>query len=599
MIDDMTLYGAPTVASNDATGAAVNPMFSSAQGGTDFGNANPFSEMAFEDGGAIPDSDPLGEPDNDADDATAGEDLTTQAFSHALQAVNAGLLYGRQKHGLPTDDEGDGGGDIAEGGEFEEGGAVPDDDMDYQTEYPQRVSNEAYTPSAPSTDDNSGAAPSVGAIPDDSGAAPVVSAQDDTGGQRKAAQTVLSYLMGADGVAPEVVDGYKQGARGTEADRNLFAIERAYQDQGEKGAWGVLQALRRKYDLFMNHGRAAAEQGDFPAAAQSATQAMNNLPDGNNITFAPAQGGLVARLGQQSVPLSRQAASEFMNTGKTGQFDTLIEVGAPKVLQQLAGAAVTDNDGTQSQPADMQVQTQAPVTSGRGRTPLNPADPDTDREVTMGHDMTLLRASPQYRDNFPENYRRGATQPERLGSARILTPPGSGWRRGADHADARNASMMDRERLKQAGLDRREKMRTERMSARDASRTDLEQRKALAAATKMEQQSNDARLRERGRMARAAISNPNFLLQTDEQRANIYKQFGIDKLMQEGDSSAPKPEQPRQSSPAAPPAPKPTAPQPSSNASPVQRPGNVPEGARLYKGKWYTRGPNGEAVPVE
>lgn len=44
--------------------------------------------------------------------------------------------------------------------------------------------------------------------------------------------------------------------------------------------------------------------------------------------------------------------------------------------------------------------------------------------------------------------------------------------------------------------------------------------------------------------------------------------------------------------------PPPAAPQPAAPGAAAAPPPGVPPGARYYQGRWYTRGPNGEAVPV-
>jgi hypothetical protein len=38
---------------------------------------------------------------------------------------------------------------------------------------------------------------------------------------------------------------------------------------------------------------------------------------------------------------------------------------------------------------------------------------------------------------------------------------------------------------------------------------------------------------------------------------------------------------------------------PAAQAAPPQRPEGLPQGAKFYKGQWYTRGQNGDAVPFE
>jgi hypothetical protein len=676
---DQILLGAPTT-QRDNMGNAVNPMMSAESGGTQSGNASPFSSsMSLAEGGAIPDGDgdddgdSSGSGDTDSDSGGLGgetpdqgapngteQDSTTQAFSTALKAVNAGLMYGRQKHGLPTgndqsqgqdksgaipDDNTDDSGDESDAAPaFAEGGAVPDDN-DVVERTPETGENsggadqgEAWSPNAP---DNSGAAPvdaapQAGAIPDDnSGAAPVDAA--DPQEQNKAQQTPLAYLMGADGVAPQVLDHYKSDTNGTEADRNLQAVDKAYQDGGDQGAFGVIQALRQKFDRFMNHGRAALNQGDMANAAKSATQAMDNLPDGKNVVFQPTKDGLVARIHGGSeqpntVPLSAAAADAFMNTGKLGQFDGLLENGvntamkaatstpaAPAAPQLQTGTGYMGKNGLDKvrglNNAASQVNAvgrsggqgaaQAPQPGGAG------PNSEADRSVKMGHDVTLLRASDKYKRLHPNS-----DTPENLNAqVRVMSPNDRvrtfqngnkisdtgedviNGKKGRGSSGSGQAGI-EREKLKQDALNEREKMRfehnTTRDTARNSARTTLEQQKAMAAIDRLSRGSDDKRMQELAKTARTVISNPNFGMQTDEQRNAIYKQFGIDKMMQQGtgpsQQQAPQQRAPQQA---------PAQQQPAQQQAPQQRPANVPQGAKQYNGKWYTRGPNGEAVPVQ
>jgi hypothetical protein len=242
---------------------------------------------------------------------------------------------------------------------------------------------------------------------------------------------------------------------------------------------------------------------------------------------------------------------------------------------------------------------QAPQPGSGGAGPNSEAD----RSVKMGHDVTLLRASDKYKRLHPNS-----DTPENLNAqVRVMSPNdrvrtfqngnkisdtgedvinGKGGRGNSGSGQAG----IEREKLKQDALNEREKMRfehnTTRDTARNSARTDLEQKKAMAAIDRLSRGSDDKRMQELAKTARSVITNPNFGNQTDEQRNAIYKQFGIDKMMQQGTG----PSQPQQQ------APQQRAPQ---QQAPQQRPENVPQGAKQYNGKWYTRGPNGEAVPVQ
>lgn len=558
--DQQALYGAPL---GDDTGGAVNPMMDTQRGGTASGNANP--RMSFAAGGAIP-TDDDGDSDGDSDVDASGSDQTTQDFSEALKAVNAGLMYGRQKHGLPTGQSQDAG--QSNGGSpsdtnndsdnavasFAEGGAIPAND-DTDNEGAIDSGDNATGPS-----DNSGAVP-VAAIPDDnSGAAPVADtaqagSQDGQPQQQQQRHFgPLAYLMGIDGAKPEEVDNYKQGELGSESDRNLAAVKNAYDEKGPEGSFSIVQALRRKFDLFMNHGRSAMASDDYAAAAKSAEQALNNLPDGSNASVSPSQDGLVVRLQAQgasqptTIPLNKAAADAFMNTGKGGQFDALLEGGVPAALQKLAGG-----NGTISGADTAKINSQIKAATGGG----NKAD-----EGQPNKDPGQVRIF------------------SRSGVTNGWGPTDSG-KGGKGNASGNGAAGIEREKLRQAGLDRRADMLDKRMTNRDTQRAASDQQKALAVAKRMEAQTSNVQLQERGRLARTAISNPNFLTQTDEQREAVYKKFGITPeslgIGQGGQQAPSQGGAPQQQAPAQPPV----------------------QGAKFYKGQWYTRGPNGESVPYQ
>jgi hypothetical protein len=230
----------------------------------------------------------------------------------------------------------------------------------------------------------------------------------------------------------------------------------------------------------------------------------------------------------------------------------------------------------------------------------------------MGHDVTLIRASDQYRRAHPDAYDAGIKTPDNPNAkVRVMYPndvtktfqnsnkiSDTGEDAINNKGKGNGQAGIEREKLKQDALNEREKMRfehnTTRDTARNSARTTLEQQKAMAAIDRLSRGSDDKRMQELAKTARTVISNPNFGMQTDEQRNAIYKQFGIDKMMQQGtgpsQQQAPQQRAPQQA---------PAQQQPAQQQAPQQRPANVPQGAKQYNGKWYTRGPNGEAVAVQ
>jgi hypothetical protein len=173
----------------------------------------------------------------------------------AKQNVNRimeALAFGRGKHGLPTVFFGG-----TSGVRFEDGGEVP------------------------------------GEMPNEQGGV----LPDTQGGNPKMA---MNYLTGADAAPPEFVQQVERSAdpQGmmSPSERKLRALENA--PDPEK-AWGVMQHYRKRFNAYSAFAQAAAagneEVGKPPnlaAAAKAATQAYENIPDGNEVMFRPVNGGM-------------------------------------------------------------------------------------------------------------------------------------------------------------------------------------------------------------------------------------------------------------------------------------------------------------------
>jgi hypothetical protein len=99
----------------------------------------------------------------------------------------------------------------------------------------------------------------------------------------------------------------------------------------------------------------AQKPADLNAAIKAANQAQENLPDGSNVVFSNGANGTVVAVA--SMPgskktiqfnLSTQQFAQFLDVGEDGQFDKMMDVSAPAMLQRLAqaqGRLPTDSRG--------------------------------------------------------------------------------------------------------------------------------------------------------------------------------------------------------------------------------------------------------------
>jgi hypothetical protein len=165
------------------------------------------------------------------------------------------------------------------------------------------------------------------------------------------AKRIISYLMGADAAHPQTLDqlGQQVDPQGSMSpgDRNLLALDRVRDTQGDNAAWSIMQANRVAYNAQTAFAKTALQgtqqkPADLRAAIDAANKAQANVLDGSNIQFAPWQGGVTATVTlpgtsqPQQIVLSPQAFSQWLDVGGDGQWDKVMEHSAPAVLQQLA-----------------------------------------------------------------------------------------------------------------------------------------------------------------------------------------------------------------------------------------------------------------------
>lgn len=324
-------------------------------------------------------------------------DDTSASINHALELVDKLLAYGRNKFGIGGANNKDGSGAIPEAPSFEGGGEV--EELPIQEPLSDETDTAGKTVAArtmpqqsavtapqapPTTAGPIGAALEAG-VNKLTQPAPVWSDQPDAptnpaypGGPEAAqpqpatpaeggglgqqlsnavdpskfapnAMRFIAWLKG-EGDDPQKAAQYKQAAaqqfQGAPADANLMALAMAYQNSPDDGL-GVLQNLRKTYDVSRSFAAAALNGNqqrppNIAAAADAATKASDNLPDGTNLKFVPAGDGVIVtgtKAGTNGRPflqaqLSKPAFKQWL-TGNEGQFDTVMENGSAATIQRL------------------------------------------------------------------------------------------------------------------------------------------------------------------------------------------------------------------------------------------------------------------------
>ncbi len=246
--------------------------------GSPGGNGSDVS-MSFADGGVVPDQ-------GQAPDLGSAASLAKQV-----------LAMGRQRNGLPPTLMGD---QNSYNGDAD-GLQTPDADGDNDgTVDPTAFLSQGYAGGGDVTDGGDMSDPSAGGMPE----APDAQPSGDPGQAGMAgpvAAKMVGYLGGAEAVTPEIAQAMQQRVDPTGRmdpnSKTLLSIASA--PQGAQ--WGMMQHYRQKYDATKAFALAAGEgtQGkppDINASTQAATQAHQNLPDGNNVVFSPHPQGVAVHV---------------------------------------------------------------------------------------------------------------------------------------------------------------------------------------------------------------------------------------------------------------------------------------------------------------
>lgn len=483
------------------------------------------------------------------------------------------------------------------------------------------------------TEDNSGAAPVMGGETPQGSSVP---AQDDsTGVDQQAAQQapqgqapspgglgqpqgplapvakkIISYLMGADAAHPQTIDqvGSQVDPEGKlpPADRNLIALDHVRDTQGDQAAWQLMQANRVAYNAQTAFAKTALQgTAQKPASIDSAIDAANkaqaNVLDGSNVTFAKGQAGVTATVTMpgtkqpQTINLSPKAFNQWLDVGADGQWDKVMDQGAPATLQRLskqyptqaAPAAPQQPQAGGAPPA--QNNSRAPTGQVPGTGAMNPNDApgtvtrkeyqDPTFSGKLTDDQKQLQRSyamfPGSNLDAQQNARR-----EQWLSAQ--EQESNKLENNIDVAAEKGKRALDVAR--ETGQGRRDVATTAAGAKVQSSQNYSNARVQAALAKVTQEQAREEKINGRSdkAVAMAALRTKigtGAKLAPNEQ---AYWDRTIGGTAEPGQQQAPQ-AQPRQ------------------QQAPTQSGAQTPPvaGAKLYQGKWYTRGPNGESVPVQ
>lgn len=474
----------------------------------------------------------------------------------------------------------------------------------------------------PAGEDNSGMGPVDGAI--DTGEAPPAPRTGPDGPiarNLKAfpgnAKRIISYLMGEGAANPmelqQAAAAVDPEGRMSADDRNVVAIQKVAEEQGPEAAWKLAQANRVAFNAKQAFGFAALngtaqKMPDVNAAIDAANQAASHVLDGSSVKFAPGQGGVTATVttsgGEpQTFRLSLEQFRNYMNVGGAGQYDRLTQETIPSTLAMLAqgGGAQQQRRGPRPprpEPTEADGYKPAPIPSNFGKTPSTQnlsGDDNVSVQPPNDYEQSNYGAELEARANrmYPgitreeERNRYMSSEKARQGTeANRLAVEETRGQFGVNKEEVKGGAKVQSEEVK--GGAARDVATTKAGASRYAADTRLKIGE-LAAAMKAAEAGD--------RNARAAIENARKVITTNRMTMVPLtpEQLAMEKMMIQNGLMAKPGQQPvQQQAPAA--APQQQAPQQQAPASPGQPP---EPGAKFYKGKWYRRGPNGEAQPIQ
>jgi hypothetical protein len=490
--------------------------------------------------------------------------------------------------------------------------------------------------------DNSGGpaipAPAMGAIDTGEGGTPDPSLMKNSygplAGPARGVKSIISYLMGADAMPPEALDGAgktvdPQG-RMNPSERNLMALQHARDNGGDEAAWALMQTNRVSYNAQTAFAKTALEgtaqkPADLMAAIDAANKAQANVLDGSNVEFRPLQGGqaITATVTRPGAPpdqlvLSPQQFAKWLDVGGDGQWDKIMSSGAQQTLHKIVNegpsrgskslgdmppmpgqrpqrqpAAAPPVDNSESDAYNPSAAENAPK-SNFGKTPSSLNLSGSDERSTPVPDQTnygpelearAMRMFPSVSQEAERNQWMAGEEARSEGNQVKIDVAAETGKRKEDVARVTAGGKTEAEKIKAAGA--LEKTKEHNKGWQFASEA-----KAKAAAAMVNQRAQEMLHRDansaQGRHLKLISSKMATLQPLTEDEKKAADAMGV-QGMQAAEVTRPQQQQQQQ-----------TAPQQRPAASHANRsPGPPPvQGAKFFNGSWYTRGPNGESVPV-
>jgi len=461
-------------------------------------------------------------------------------------------------------------------------------------------------------------------------------------------KSVIAYLMGSDAMPPEAIDGAGRmvdpEGKMNPSERNLMALKHARDNGGDEAAWALMQANRVSYNAQTAFAKTALEgtpqkPADMRAAIDAANKAQANVLDGSHVTFAPANGGrmitaTVTTPGGQPEQklLSPQQFSRWLDVGGDGQWDKIMSVGASQALSKIvneggspsvpargsqslndmpplarssrpdatgprAGGARAPQappaDNSESAAYDPNAQENTPKTNF-GKTPSTLNLSGSDERSAPVPDQTnygpelearAMRMFPSISQEEERNQWMAAQEGRYDELENKVNVAGEVGRRKEEVARIGADGRVKQEGVRQAGAKDVAAQKAQGYAMRDAGKAKIEAQKLALRAQEL--LSRDAR-NSQGLAVKMIGQKMMSMTPLNEQEKKLAESMGV-QGMESLSVTAPGA---RQQAPQAPQ-------QPQQRPAQQQSPGKPPvQGAKFFNGSWYTRGPNGESVPV-
>lgn len=456
-------------------------------------------------------------------------------------------------------------------------------------------------------------------------------------------KSIISYLMGADAMPPQAIDGagatVDPEGRMKPSERNLLALQHARENGGDDAAWALMQSNRVSYNAQTAFAKTALEgtqqkPADLKAAIDAANKAQANVLDGNDVQFAPHQGGgaitaTVTRPGGQpeQFVLSPQQFARWLDVGGDGQWDKVMSTGAAQTLHRIANEGPSRgskslgdmpplNRSARPDASNGRPQAAAPAVDNRESAAYNPADQANTPKTNFGKTPSTLNlsGSDERSAPVPDQTNYGAelearalrmfpsVSQEAERNQWMAAQEGQYDKLENNIGVAAEKGRNDREKARITAGGRVEQEQVRASGARDVATIKgqnyaiRDERKAKIEADKLNMRAQELFSRDRnsaqGRAVKLISSKMATLQPLTEEENKLAKQMGV-QGMEAMDASRPNIQgQPQQQQ-----APQQRPQQPQQQRA--QSPGKPPvAGAKFFNGSWYTRGPNGESVPV-